>query len=93
MPKQSFLCLICGEKVCYTGQLAIRVEEAIEHSRKCTDNYCLFIDMDNMMIYYMDTNKEIFKLFPIYVNKMGIGPKGNYISREFDTPTYISAPK
>ena len=83
-PKQSFLCLLCGEKICYTGQIAIRIEEAIAHSRKCAGNYCLIIDMENMRIYYMDAKEKVLKLYPIYVNKMGIGPKGDYISNEFN---------
>ena len=84
MPKQSFLCLICGSKICYTGQIAIRIEEAIAHSRKCCGNYCLYIDLENMRIYYMDAYEKVLKLYPIYVNNMGIGPKGEYISNEFN---------
>ena len=84
LPKNSFLCLICGEKVCYTGQIKIRIDEFITHTRKCGGYYCIFVNMENMKLFYIDSDGKIAKLFPIYVNKMGTGPKVRHISNEFN---------
>ena len=32
----------------------------------------------------MDVKEKVLKLYSIYVNKMGNGPKGDYISNEFN---------
>ena len=76
IPKKSFLCLICGEKVCKP--------ESNIHTRKCTSNYCIFIDMDSMRLIYLDEKDEIIKFSPIYVNKTGSGPISSEISNEFN---------
>ena len=76
IPKKSFLCLICGEKVCKP--------ESNIHTRKCTNNYCIFIDMDSMRLIYLDEKDEIIKFSPIYVNKTGSGPISSEISNEFN---------
>lgn len=40
--------------------------------------------MHNMMLHYYDLDGKNHKLYPIYVNKVGTGPKGNEISKEFN---------
>ena len=75
IPKRSFYCLICGEKICQN--------DAYYHIRNCSNNYTLFIDTNSMNIYYHDGRYNIKKLYPIYVNKAGNGPEIRAISSEF----------
>ena len=79
----SFLCLICGEKVCLSKSPLGELEDIRLHIFKCSSSFNIFIEDENMNLVYIDTNGEIIKLFPIYVNKNGNGPKGNQISNEF----------
>ena len=80
IPKHPFLCLICGNKVCKLDNN----EELFIHVAKCTGEYCIYISMHNMMLHYYDLDGKNHKLYPIYVNKVGTGPKGNEISKEFN---------
>ena len=43
----------------------------------------MFVDMDNMKIIFFTTNLNK-KLFSLYVNKAGVGPKGRNIGNEFN---------
>ena len=78
--KHSFLCLICGEKVCGPKNS----DDAFNHMNKCTSEYSIFIDMDNMKLHLIDNFGKNTKLYPIYVNKAGTGPKESEISNEFN---------
>ena len=76
----SLLCLICGEKVCSHK----KSNEYLIHVRKCTGDFCIFIHTTKMKLYFANKFGSVIKLFPLYVNKAGIGPKGNQISNEFN---------
>ena len=76
----SFLCLICGDKVCSPKNS----NEVDIHTNKCTSGYCIYIDMENMKLHLIDNFGKNTKLYPIYVNKAGTGPKGSEISNEFN---------
>ena len=80
IPKHSFLCLICGEKVCNPEDN----DHFYLHMDKCSDKYCIFVDMNNMKLKYTDIFERQNKLYPIYVNKAGTGPKGYEISNDFN---------
>ena len=78
--KHSYLCLICGEKVCTPKDN----DDIDMHMYKCSPSYIIYIDMDNTKLHYVDSSRKIEKLYPLYVNKAGTGPKGNEISNEFN---------
>ena len=82
LSRYSYICLICGDKVChYKG----KKNEVRNHTTMCGENSCLFVDMDNMELVLIDRELEYPKqLFPIYVNKDGAGPKGSGIRSEFN---------
>ena len=75
IPKNSFLCLICGQKICQN--------DIIYHNRNCSNNIGLFIYTNNMNIYLFNGKFALRKLYPIYVNKAGNGPEIRAISTEF----------
>ena len=75
--KYSFVCLICGKRVCKKGHI-------LEHVKKCGGSYCIFIDMDNMRLFFYSMNFISKKLFPLYVNDSGNGPDGYEIGNEFN---------
>ena len=77
--KNSYICLICGDKVCGN-----KINEILNHTKMCTEQFCLYIDMENMNIMLFSYYNIIKQLFPIYVNKAGVGPRGNEIGREFN---------
>ena len=81
IPK-SFLCLICGEKVCRPDVEGFEYQEMMLHTNSCTSSCCIFVDTGNMKLYYINKNR-ILKLFSIYVDKTGAGPKGDKIPNEF----------
>ena len=54
------------------------------HIDNCTGNYSIFVDMSTMNLFYIDTKEKIMKLFPIYVDQNGTGPKKSEISEEFN---------
>ena len=78
--KHSYLCLICGEKVCTPKDN----DDIDMHMYKCSPSYIIYIDMDNTKLHYVDSSRKIEKLYPLYVNKAGTGPKGSEISNEFN---------
>ena len=75
IPKESFLCLICGQKFCRQGLLY--------HLKRCTNNYNLVINTNNMNIYYEGGRFDLQKLYPAYVDKAGNGPEKRTIYTEF----------
>ena len=80
--KHSFICLICGEKICYPNKFDL--SEILSHTRKCTTDYNIYIYTKNMKLYYFDTNRNLLKLKPLYVNKAGIGPKKGKMTKEYE---------
>ena len=76
--KYSFICLICGDKVCKENLNDIR-----NHTRMCGGNFCIFVDMDNMNLLLCNVD-SLKRLFPIYINETGTGPKGSEIGKEFN---------
>ena len=78
--RDSFLCLICGEKVCNHK----KSDEYMIHVRKCTGDFCIFIQLSKTKLFLANKYGDLVKLFHLYVNKAGTGPKGNQISNEFN---------
>ena len=78
--KYSYICLICGDKVCHIKSRPFEVDQ---HGKMCGEKYCIFVDMDNMDIILWTSN-NIKKIFPLYVNKEGTGPEGSEIGNEFN---------
>ena len=79
--KYSFICLICGNKVCHSRT---RMFDITLHTKKCGGKYCIFVDMDNMKVYIWSNNQQFQKLSSIYVNKAGVGPRGLQIENGFN---------
>ena len=79
--KYSFICLLCGSKVCHSRT---KIFDITLHTKKCGGKYCLFVDMDNMKVYIWSNNQQFQKLSSIYVNKAGIGPRGLQFDNEFN---------
>ena len=85
LPKKAAICLICGEKLCYSIlRLNAHHNELFLHTVQCTGSYCMFIKFYRMKLYYVTNRGKGLKLFPIYVNKSGIGVKDNEFSGEFN---------
>ena len=85
LPKKAAICLICGEKLCYSLlRLNAHHNELFLHTVQCTGSYCMFIKFYRMKLYYVTNRGKGLKLFPIYVNKSGIGVKDNEFSGEFN---------
>ena len=76
--KYSYICLICGAKVCKSNLL-----ELLQHTKICGGKNCLYVEMSSMNVILF-TNSNLIKLYPIYVNEAGIGPEGHEMSREFN---------
>ena len=76
--KSWLLCLVCGKKVCDSRQ------EAFRHTDNCMGGYCVYIDMSNMILFYVDTKEMVLGLYPLYLDKNGIGPKKSKISNEYN---------
>ena len=72
------LCLICGKKICDSRQ------EAFRHTDDCMGGYCIYIDMSNMILFYVDTKDLVLGLYPLYLDKNGIGPKKSKIFNEYN---------
>ena len=81
LTRYSFICLICGNKVCHEKYSFYHTKN---HVKKCGGMYCLFLDIDNMKIYLWTINEVSKKLFSIYVNEAGNGPKGYEIGNEYN---------
>ena len=76
LKRDTFLCLICGNKVC--------VEEIMHHTVKCTLSDNVFLDVQSMILfaYY---NFGAFKIFdPIYTKEFNESPNSNYITNEYN---------
>ena len=54
------------------------------HVRKCTGDFCIFIQLSKTKLFLANKYGDLVKLFHLYVNKAGTGPKGNQISNEFN---------
>ena len=80
--KDSFICLICGDKVC--SSKANRPIHFLDHTNMCGKNDCLFIDVKNMKMMLCKYPVYIKKLNPLYVNESGVGPDGYEIGKEFN---------
>ena len=83
--KDSLLCLNCGGKLCQLIQDRQRNDEALIHIDNCTGDNCIYIDMNNMKLYYVNKFGRELKLYPLYVDQNGSGPKKFlHISNEFN---------
>ena len=83
--KHSILCLNCGGKLCALIQDRERNDEALVHIDNCTADNCIYIDMNNMKLHYIDRFGRELKLYPLYVDQNGSGPKKFlHISNEFN---------
>ena len=76
--KSWLLCLICGKKICDSRQ------EAFRHTDDCMGGYCIYIDMSSMILFYVDTKDLVLGLYPLYLDKNGIGPKKSKIFNEYN---------
>ena len=80
--RKSFICLICGDKVCHLEKNSMDI---LQHTRMCGEKNSLYMNMDNMVISLVNyENRTYRKLYPLYVNKDGTGPQGYEIGREFN---------
>jgi hypothetical protein len=75
--KYYYVCLICGKRVCKNSHVD-------RHVKRCGGNNCIFIDMDNMRLYFYTMNFISKKMFPLYVNDSGNGPDGYEIGNEYN---------
>ena len=82
--KSLFMCLICGENVCKNLNSRARFDALNIHTHKCQGDYCIYLDMIFMNLYYINTKGSLIKLFPIYINKAGTGPMESGITNEFN---------
>ena len=77
----SMICLICGNKIC--RPITYKNYEALDHAEVCTADYCFFIGINDLNLYY--GNKErLIRLFSMYIDKNGSGLKKYEISNEFN---------
>ena len=83
-PEISFLCLICGEKICKRINFELKYDELISHVHNCTNGFCILFDMDRFKMIYIDENEKSIIFNMIYTNKAGNSPKGLEISHEFN---------
>ena len=75
------ICLICGNKIC--RPITYKNYEALDHAEVCTADYCFFIGINDLNLYY--GNKErLIRLFSMYIDKNGSGLKKYEISNEFN---------
>ena len=81
--RETFLCFICGKKVCSPFNKAYDEREIVKHSNICASSYCIYVDMNNMTLFYFNKDGFVIKFFPIYVNKTGNGPKIDEITNNF----------
>ena len=77
--KYSYICLICGNKVCHTNSC----NKFLRHAELCNGNNSIFIDMDNMKICISIRTGFMQYLFPLYLNENGIGPSGYEMENKF----------
>ena len=82
IPRNAFLCLICGDKICKNN-----LGDISKHTIMCGNKNCIFLDMDKteIFIFKLDFPDNIkLNLFPIYLNDAGVGPKDYIIERNFN---------
>ena len=80
--KHSIVCLICGEKICENKQ-EIKYN-LFSHLGSCTADMFILIDINTSKLYYVDAReKNLKKLYYLYVDKTGSGPENKDITNEF----------
>jgi hypothetical protein len=81
LTKYSYICLICGKKVCNSRDNRSHI---LEHTNICGKNNCLFVDMKSMKMVLCKYPIYIKKLNALYVNESGIGTDEYEIGKEFN---------
>ena len=86
--KNSFICLICGEKICDKFSSRKRDLDTISHIKhiyECCVDSCIYMELNSSKLYYIDLREDIkLKLYPLYVDQTGAGPKNSEITNEFN---------
>ena len=82
--KSLFMCLICGEKICKNLNTGTTFDALRNHTYKCQGDYCIYLEMVYMNLYYIHIKGSLIKLFPIYINKAGTGPMESIVTNEFN---------
>ena len=76
--KYYFICLICGKKICASNQC----DKSQIHVNNCCGTLGMFIYINDMKLYLVNSKNKKKQLFPLYVNESGVGP--NIISKGRD---------
>ena len=86
--KNSFICLICGEKICDKFSSRKRDLDTISHIKhiyECCVDSCIYMELNSSKLYYIDLREDIkLKLYPLYVDQTGAGPENREITKEFN---------
>ena len=77
--KYYYICLICGKKICHTN----KCNKCELHVKSCNGDDSILINMDDMRICYTIDLVFIQLIFPLYLNKDGIGPNNEELKNEF----------
>ena len=77
--KYSYICLICGNKVCHINSC----NQFMKHAELCNGNNSIFLDMDDMKICISIEMRYMHYFFSLYLNKNGIGPSGFEIGNNY----------
>ena len=79
IPKNYYICLICGNKICDSSFS----NEYYEHIEECNGEYCIYLKMDCLetTLCYKHKKKN---LYPLFVNEAGVGPIEREIGNEFN---------
>ena len=86
--KYYYICLICGEKICYTKSC----DRINVHLDKCGGGSGIVIYIGNAKITFIKSstnNKKRNEAYPLYVNNSGVGPNGYQMGNEY----YLSKEK
>ena len=86
--KYYYICLICGEKICYTKSC----DRINFHLDKCGGGSGIVIYIGNAKITLIKSsinNKKRNEAYPLYVNNSGVGPNGYQMGNEY----YLSKEK
>ena len=74
-----FICLTCGKKVCTYNYC----DKSFLHVKKCSGDLGIFIYINDMKLYLINSNNLKKRLFPIYVNESGVGPDDTSKGRNY----------
>ena len=74
-----FICLTCGKKVCTYNYC----DKSFFHVKKCSGDLGIFIYINDMKLYLINSNNLKKRLFPIYVNESGVGPDDTSKGRNY----------